>query len=247
MKKIGIIGGVGWPSTIEYYRIICEESQLYHLDKEFSGPAPTPEIAIESLNMNFTINNRGSSEPGSWNTWDSYFNSAIQKLERNGAEIISIASVTPHSRLNEISTGINAKILSVYEAIGLYCNTMDVSNVLVLGTMPTMTSSAFISGLSPFGISVSFPEEDSQKSQVVDIISNLYQNKTRGAAPLIDQLVRQSVPENELSNTVVCLGCTELPLAFQDFPGKSSFEVQGVTYLNTTVVHAKSIFAACVE
>ena len=72
MKKIGIVGGVGWPSTIEYYRLICEASQLYHKGKDFSGPIPIPEISIESLNMNFTINNRGSSEPGSWAAWDDY-------------------------------------------------------------------------------------------------------------------------------------------------------------------------------
>ena len=58
MKKIGIIGGVGWPSTIEYYRIICEESQAYHADKDVSGPIPMPEISIESLNLNFSINHR---------------------------------------------------------------------------------------------------------------------------------------------------------------------------------------------
>ena len=81
MKKIGIIGGIGWPSTIEYYRLICEASQHYHNDQEFSGPIPIPEIAIESLNMNFTVNNRGSIKPGSWETWDAYFKSAISRHE----------------------------------------------------------------------------------------------------------------------------------------------------------------------
>ena len=247
MKKIGIIGGVGWPSTIEYYQTICEESQLYHSDKKFSGPVPMPEISIESLNINFAVNNRGSSEQGSWKLWDEYFNSAIHRLEKNGAEIISIAAVTPHARLNDISAGVNAKILSVYEAIGLYCRNMAIDNMLVLGTMPTMTSPAFISGMNQFGVSASYPEKDSQKNQVVDIIGKLYQNKTDGAATLIDQLIRQCVPENTLRNTVVCLGCTELSLAFQGYSDKSSFEVDGVNYLNSTVVHAKSLFAACTE
>lgn len=247
MKKIGIIGGVGWPSTIEYYRIICEESQRYHRSRGFSGPVPMPEISIESLNMNFTINNRGSDEQDSWNLWDSYFNNALHRLEKSGAEIISIASVTPHARLNEISLGINARVLSIYEAVGLYCNSMDIGNILVLGTMPTMTSSAFIRGMIRYSVSATYPADDSQKTKVVDIIGNLYQNVTDGAATLINEVVRQCVPENELRNTAVCLGCTELPLAFQDFIGEPSFEVDGVNYINSTVVHAKSIFAACTE
>jgi aspartate racemase len=247
MKKIGIVGGVGWPSTIEYYRIICEESQSYHSGKDFSGPIPMPEISIESLNMNFSANNRGTSVQDSWNLWDSYFNSALRRLEKSGAEVVSIASVTPHARLTEISKDIDVKIVSVYEAIGLYCKSIDVENLLVLGTMPTMTSPAFISGMKQFNIKAFFPPLDGQKNEVVEVISELYQNKTNGAEVSIDELVRQCVPKKELINTAVCLGCTELPLAFQEFKVESTFKVKGINYLNSTVVHAKSIFEACIS
>jgi aspartate racemase len=63
MKKIGIIGGIGWPSTIEYYRHICKLSLAYHANLNITGPAPMPEILIESLNLNFAATNRGTSEP----------------------------------------------------------------------------------------------------------------------------------------------------------------------------------------
>lgn len=247
MKKIGIIGGVGWPSTIEYYRIICEESQRYYSSRDYTGPIPMPEISIESLNMNFTINNRGTAEPDSWKVWDSYFNSALHRLEKSGAEIISIASVTPHARLNEISLGINAKLLSVYEALGLYCKNLGIRNMLVLGTMPTMSSPAFVKGMNRYNVSAAYPEFSAQKNEVVEVIGNLYQNVTDGAAAQLDEVIRVSIPDNELCNTAVCLGCTELPLAFKDFIGESSFEKDGVNYINSTVVHAKSIFAACLE
>lgn len=247
MKKIGIIGGVGWPSTIEYYRIICEESQRYHSGKVFSGPIPMPEIHIESLNMNFSMNNQGSSEPGSWKIWDEYFNKAIKTLEKNGAEVISIASVTPHTRLNEISSGINTRIVSVYEALGVYCNNVGIRKLLVLGTMPTMTSPAFISSMDPFDVSAIYPQDDVLKNKVVSIINDLYQNNTTGAGARIDQIVRQCVPEHEIHDVAVCLACTELPLAFQDFSGESHFETMGIKYINSTVVHAQSIFASCVD
>ena len=108
MKKIGIIGGLGWPSTIEYYRHICELSLEYHANKNIAGPSPMPEILIESLNLNFAVTNRGTSEPGSWDIWDSYFNNALGRLSKGGAELILIAAVTPHARLNEISKGIKS-------------------------------------------------------------------------------------------------------------------------------------------
>ena len=84
MKKIGIIGGIGWPSTIEYYRHICELCLAYHADKNISGPAPMPEMLIESLNLNYAVTNRGTSKPGSWDVWDTYFNNALRRLSAGG-------------------------------------------------------------------------------------------------------------------------------------------------------------------
>lgn len=247
MKKIGIVGGIGWPSTIEYYRLICEASQLFHKGKDFSGPIPMPEISIESLNMNFTVNNRGSSEPSSWAAWDDYFKAAVKRLEKSGAELIVIASVTPHARLEEISKGTGTPIISIYESIGSHCNANGVANLLVLGTMPTMTSPAFKHGMEKFGINAFHPQTEQLKSKVLGVIERLYQNKTDGAASEIGNIVRSCVSADELDNTAVCLGCTELPIAFGSFSNSSGFEYQGVNYLNSSVVHALSAFQACAK
>ena len=247
MKKIGIIGGIGWPSTIEYYRLICEASQHYHNDQEFSGPIPIPEIAVESLNMNFTVNNRGSSKSGSWETWDAYFKSAISRLENSGAELILLASVTPHARLNELSEGAAVPIISIYESIGTYCNKNGIKNLLVLGTMPTMTSSAFKYGVEKFGIKAIYPPKNKLKVSVLKVIEELYQNKTKGASSAINEIVHSCLLENQLNTTTVCLACTELPLAFRNFDGKSTFNYCGVKYLNTSALHAWSAFEACLH
>ena len=247
MKKIGILGGIGWPSTIEYYRLICDASQLYHKGKDFSGPIPMPEISIESLNMNYTVNNRGSNEPGSWAAWDNYFKAAINRLEKSGAELILIASVTPHGRLGQISKETNTPIVSIYESIGAHCDANGVVNLLVLGTMPTMTSPAFTRGMETFGINAFHPQTEQLKSKVLEVIERLYQNNTNGAASEISNIVRSCVSADELDNTVVCLGCTELPLAFGSYSNSSSFEYQGINYLNSSVVHALSAFQACVS
>lgn len=247
MKKIGIIGGIGWPSTIEYYQRICELSQSYHADKEFTGPIPMPEISIESLDMNFIVNNRGDTSPDSWNVCDTYFNNALLKLEKSGAEMIVIASVTPHSRLKERSTGVGVPILSIYDVIANYCIDNNISRLLVLGTMPTMTTSSFIDSVSSHDISAFYPESAELKNKLIDIISNLYQNKAGSASKDIDELVRTCIDEKDLKHTAVCLACTELPIAFGSYSRQPSFQHEGITYLNSSIIHADSVFTACIQ
>lgn len=247
MKKVGIIGGIGWPSTIEYYRLICEASQKYHKDKTFSGPTPMPEISIESLNMNFTVNNRGSSEPDTWHIWDTYFQRALSRLENNGADLILLASMTPHARLSSITEVIKVPIISIYDAIATYCNRQEINRLLALGTMPTMTSPAFETSMANFGIKVINPPTEDLKVKVVKVIDMLYRNQTEGSSVAIDKIVRACIPDDQLTKTAICLGCTELPLAFAEFTGDAEFEYKGVTYLNTTIVHAMSAFEACIS
>lgn len=245
MKKLGIIGGIGWPSTIEYYRLICEASQQYHANLDVPGPTPMPEMVIESLSMNFTVNNRGTSDGGSWDAWDFYFNQAMKRLEASGAELIVIASVTPHARLKEISRGIGVPVVSMYDAIGAYCSRAGIERLLVLGTMPTMTSAALQINMEPFNVKVLFPPNEDLKAMVVETIDRLYQNEIGGAGKTIDKVVRASMPEHELERSAVCLGCTELPLAFPEYTGKDSFTINGITYVNTSVVHASYAFQEC--
>ena len=246
MKKIGIVGGVGWPSTIEYYRLICEASQLYHEGEALTGSVPMPQISIESLDMNFTLSHWGSSEPGSWDKWDNYFNSALSRLVKNGAELLLVASATPHTRLNDISKGIDVPIISIYDSVAQHCTSNGIRNLLILGTMPTMNSPAFKNALHSFGINAEYPKIDAMKEGVVDVIQRLYQNKTDGAAADIEEIVKASVSANDLGNTAVCLGCTELPLAFQGVKNESRFEHNKIKYINSSVIHALSVFHACV-
>ena len=55
LPRIGIVGGVGWPSTIEYYRAICEGVNRHFAAEGGSPPYPTPPISIDSLDMSRTV------------------------------------------------------------------------------------------------------------------------------------------------------------------------------------------------
>jgi len=67
------------------------------------------------------------------------------------------------------------------------------------------------------------------------------------AASDIDSIMSSCISEEELSNTVVCLGCTEQSLAFADSSNLSGFEHNTVKYLNSSVVRALSAFDECTQ
>lgn len=110
-----------------------------------------------------------------------------------------------------------------------------------------MESSSFIDGLVKFGINAFYPPNDKLRHEVVKIIELLYENKHEDADSKIDTLVKQCIPEEELNKTAVCLGCTELPLAFQNYLKNKSFEASGVKYLNSSVIHASAAFNKCLN
>lgn len=101
--------------------------------------------------------------------------------------------------------------------------------------------------MAPFGVEVVYPPYDELKRDVVKIIDRLYKNHTVGAKDAIEQVVRAAVPEADFESLAICLGCTELPLAFPSSSCSSSFLSAGVRYLNASVIHAAYAFQACVD
>ena len=96
-RKVGIIGGLGYASTLEYYRCIVEESLQYTKSDEY------PELVITSLNMTEILT---LIEKQSFEQLTLRLCRAVQELKNAGADFALIASNTPHiifDRLSEIS------------------------------------------------------------------------------------------------------------------------------------------------
>ena len=66
MKKIGIIGGVGWPSTVEYYAELCRRAVARHQAENPGGTPAMPEMSIESLDHRKAIQFLGGEDEASW-------------------------------------------------------------------------------------------------------------------------------------------------------------------------------------
>ena len=117
MKKIGILGGVGWPSTIDYYRGICEGANRHFAAQGATSPLPVPPITIESVTQSRTRALRGKpGDEASWAAFDAVFREALLTLEHAGCDFGIIASNTPHARLHAIREGVSMPILSIFDA-----------------------------------------------------------------------------------------------------------------------------------
>lgn len=248
MRKLGIIGGVAWPSTIDYYKAICRLSLAHHRRKSITGPPPMPEMAIESLNMNKSFGLRGGAidDEASWSRFDEYFRQALRRLETSGAALAIIASNTPHNRFDAITRGIGIPVLSIFDAVAAECMRLGVTKMLILGTAPTMDSPIFPQVLARHGVTGYAPGSAEIRAKVIALISELYEERNEDAAARIQAVVDASFP-NAGALGAVCLACTELPLAFPQMENESEFVRGGVRYLNPTMIHARAAFSALLE
>lgn len=242
MKRIGIVGGVGWQSTVEYYAGLCRLSEQRRMPKA-DNPPLTPEICIESLDLNTASALLGSDEDEeSWRGFDEYHRTALKRLQASDAEVAAIASNTPHHRYASIVRGIGIPVLSILDATAQEAVRMGVTRVLILGTALTMESRMYPEALRRYGIEAGGPADARRRAAVVKIIAEIHRERIAGAEERIDAIARASCGGTVPPGTAICLACTELPLAFPSAKESPSFERDGVRYINTAAAHIHALF-----
>ena len=241
MKKIGIIGGLAWPSTSDYYRMICKKSNDFYQAAGATAPAPTPPMVIESLNISETRSARGiDGDEASWLKYDSIFKQAFLRLKASGADFALIASNTPHTRLHSIQQGLDMRIVSILETTAATVKSMGGKNALILGTPVTMKSHVYPQAMDNFGIAAIDSATDADINALGHLIDvDLYQGKVEGAADLIVEISHKHITDSDID--IVCLACTELPLAFPQFKDDVSFECSGLRFVNTIAAHVDAV------
>jgi aspartate racemase len=247
MKKIGIIGGLAWPSTIDYYRLLCTKTNDYFKSRGHGAPYPSPPIVLESVNMAYTRSLRGN--PGdqrSWTDFDEVFRSTLLRLKTAGAEFGVIASNTPHMRIDAIMDGLDFPVISILDTTALESKKLGADRALVLGTSVTMKNRAYRDVLRKHEISAVPQLSDQIIAELDQIIDeDLYVGRIQTARDKITKISKQHI--GDPSKDVVCLACTELPLAYPEHQNSASFVDQGITYINTTVAHVDVIFETAIE
>ena len=249
MKKIGLIGGLAWLSTMDYYKGLCAKTNEYYKAKGTMPPYPTPHIIIESLNIAEMRKLHGrEGDDASWERYDTAFRQTFVRLQQAGAEFGAIASNTPHMRLNSITKGLHFPVVSILDSTAEAVRAQRAKRALILGTPVTMRSPVYTETLRQYGIEA-LPRLDEERivelERTIDILQQLvdavlYRGEIAEARQQIIRLCRGSGYDG--SNDVVCLACTELPLAFPEHRETSYFEADGIRFVNTTAVHIEAVF-----
>jgi aspartate racemase len=238
-KKIGIVGGVTWRSTVDYYAGICLRSEQRELDPHVT-PA-MPEISIESLDHGKVLSYLGSdNDENSWRQFDDYHRAALQRLEASGADFAVLASNSPHHRLEAITRGITMPVISILDAVAAAAARIGAEEVLILGTAITMRSPRFREGFAKYKISATGPADESDRARTLALVSELQRGEVQNCAERLKEIA-SSASRHFRTQPAVCLACTELPLAFPSQKMLATFEHNGIRYINSSAAHIEAI------
>lgn len=222
MKTIGIIGGMSYESTVEYYKIINSE-----INKKLGG-LHSAKMLIESYDFAL-IEEKQSNED--WDSLTGILVNSAKKLEKAGVDYIAIATNTMHLMADEVQANISIPIIHIAEAAATYIKEKNYNTVALFGTKYTMTKPFYKDKLkNDFGINVIIPSLEQQ-----EVINNIIYNE------LCCGIIKNE-SQNKLLNIIddtkskgaqaVVLGCTELPLIIKN----ASIET-----IDTTKVHCLEI------
>lgn len=247
MKKIGMIGGVAWASTVEYYRLLCAWSNAHYAARE-DGPARTPPMMIESLVMRETRALRGRpGDEASWAAYDDVIRQALLRLQAGGCDFAILANNTFHMRLDQIMQGVDIEVLSILDAVADATAATGSEKALVLGTAVTMRSDAYAQKLAARGITANARLDDAVIDQMQHQIDHAFHANPvplQARRDLLDVCARFT---DDPKNTAILLACTELPLAFPDHLEDPVFESDGFTFVNTSSAHIRAALTKAME
>ena len=230
MKTIGIIGGLGPESTVDYYKEII--AAFNERDDEMAYP----EVIIYSVNIDEFMK---FVETKNWSGLSEWLLEKISSIHRAGAQFAVIASNTPHIVFDEIKSKSPIPLLSIVEETCNKAQEMDLKNVGLMGTKLTMEADFYKKPFVSKGMSVVVPSEEEQQlihhKLFSEIELGIFKDPTREELLAI---AKRMVDEEGVDALI--LGCTELPLILTE-------RKYGIPFLNTTAIHCESIIKHCLQ
>jgi len=225
MDTVGIVGGIGPESTIEYYRKIVTA----YYKREANGNYP--RIIINSINMKKMLDLIGS---GKFDEVTNYMVTEVKKLAVAGADFGLLASNTPHIVFNRVQQASSLQLLSIVEATCSKTVQLGLNRVGLFGTKFTMQGGFYNEVLSKQDIEVVVPDEADQDyihdKYMSELVKGIVRDETRSQLlNIIDEM------KNKYDLQGLILGGTELPLIL------TKKDVSSLHLLDTTEIHVESI------
>lgn len=221
--RLGIVGGIGPESTIDYYRMFIKMHQGITKDGSY------PEVIINCIDMNKMLGMVGANN---WQGLVDYLAQAVNQLASAGATYGLLASNTPHVVFEEVQARCQIPLLSIVEETCKKAKGMGLGRIGLLGTGFTMKSDYYKTVFEREGITVFIPNPEEQEyihSKIFSELQNLIiKDETKeGLLSIVKRMSQDQGIEG------VILGCTELPLILTE-------DELGIKFINTSQVHMES-------
>ncbi|WP_088008085.1 aspartate/glutamate racemase family protein [Indiicoccus explosivorum] len=221
MKKLGIIGGTGPESTIDYYRDVIAGWQAREGTRD-----ELPEFFIYSINMYKIFQLLEADKSGEL---ADYLAEAADALRRAGADFAVMAANTPHIVFGEVQAKASIPLISIVEAARDEAQRLGLGKVALLGTKFTMENDFFKIPFHEAGTDVIVPDEEQQRyiheKTLAELEKGIVEPDTKAEfIRIAEGLIREGGAEG------IVLGCTEFPMILkpEDLP---------VPLLNTAEIH----------
>lgn len=222
MKMIGLLGGMSWESSIEYYRIINQ------VTREKLGGLHSAKSVMVSVDF------APIEELQSQDRWEEAAQEMIasaKKVAAAGADFLLIATNTMHKVYAEVQAALDIPVLHIADTTALKIKQSGLDRIGLLGTIYTMEQDFYKGRLiNNFGLEVLVPSQDDRKRINRIIFDELVLGKIEQKSREIFNRVIKDLDEMGVEGVV--LGCTEIPLIV------NPEEVNMPTF-DTTYIHAE--------
>ncbi|MFS0858249.1 MULTISPECIES: aspartate/glutamate racemase family protein [Paenibacillus] len=220
MKTIGLIGGMSWESSLEYYRIINEEVKI-KLGGLHSAKCILYSVDFEEIE-------RYQAE-GDWERSGKLLGNVAQSLEKAGAEMIVICTNTMHKVIKHIEENVSLPIVHIADSTANQIQKSKISTVGLLGTKYTMEQDFYKTRIEFNGIKVLIPNEEDRR--VINKV--IYEELCLGEIQQLSRDYYKKVIKRLVDDGAegIILGCTEIGLLVKP-------EDSEVPLFDTTRIHA---------
>ena len=223
MKTIGLLGGMSWESSLEYYRIVNETV------KARLGGFHSADCLMYSVDFDEV---EALQHQDKWGELTGMMIAAAQRIEAGGAALLVICTNTMHKMAPEMQAAIRVPLLHIADAAGEAITAQGLHTVGLLGTKFTMEGDFYRQRLNErFGLNVLIPEEADRET----VHNTIYGELVKGAINPESRRAFQDIIEKLQANGAqgVILGCTEIPLLVKQAD-------VDIPVFDTTRIHAEA-------
>ena len=220
MKTLGLIGGTGPESTIDYYRLLTAQYR-----EKADGASPL--VIINSVNLKQMIEWMGANELGKVTD---YLVHAFEQLQKAGTDFGALTANTPHIVFDEIKQRCSLPLVSIVEATCERVKSLGMKTVGLFGTRYTMQAPFYPKVFSHTDVKLVIPNDQEQEfihdKYFNELLKDIFLPETRTALLAIagEMKARDGIEG-------LILGGTELPLLLR------AEEHNGIRLLDTTRIH----------